>query len=295
MCKVYFLLIMVIFGSLQLSAQFDLPTTQILCSRIGIAEDSSLIAYDHTLIRGIESSYVNQVRFHSEDEFVLTAENPSRYTDIYHVNLEDESMTRLSASGFSEFSPYRTGTDALFTLTVEDTGDDSNNPQRLWYHDFRQNASVALFPQVNNIGYFEPLSSTQVALFLIHDVPRLAIGDVSTSKMNYFITGGGRCMRRINDEELAFVHIIDESTRYIKVYNYITGQKSFVIGMPGDGQDFAMLDDGSYLSMDGHKLMIYHPDRHSSWQLLHSYESLRTHRTSRIATNGVNRIAIIYE
>ena len=212
--------------------------------------------------------YNNQAQFFNNGWIYITSDyRDSAFTDIIALNIDKKEFFKVTdTQGISEFSPTPIPNSNEFcTVRIERDGKD----QSLWEYPLsREHAGKRLFPALKNIGYFCWLNPTNVAMFLVGDPHQLVIGNTSTEKIQTIATNPGRCLKTDHKSKLYFVEKILSDIWLLKSYNPTENTTQAIIKMPTGKEDFTLLPDGTFISALAGKILAFHPDKDSGWQMI---------------------------
>jgi hypothetical protein len=231
--------------------------------------------------------YNNQPQFFSPNELYLTVQFPSdtNQTDIYALNLLTRTTTRVTATTTPEYSPtLMPGGRRFSAVRVEENG-----AQRLWSFPLdRADNGYPVFPALTNIGYHCWLRDTLAAVFLVGEgtTPH-ALGIVGTGKQQPVRVAFniGRCLQKMPDGRLAYVHKATDQTWFLKAYDPVKGGSDILITMPAGSEDFAVLADGIFLAGQGAKIVQCNPGRQNVWQEIADLSTYGVRSISRLAVS----------
>ncbi|MBK8969505.1 MAG: hypothetical protein IPM36_23150 [Lewinellaceae bacterium] len=231
--------------------------------------------------------YNNQPQFFSPNELYLTVQFPAdtNQTDIYALNLLTRTTTRVTATTTPEYSPtLMPGGRRFSAVRVEENG-----AQRLWSFPLdRADNGYPVFPALTNIGYHCWLRDTLAAVFLVGEgtTPH-ALGIVGTGKQQPVRVAFniGRCLQKMPDGRLAYVHKATDQTWFLKAYDPVKGGSDILITMPAGSEDFAVLADGIFLAGQGAKIVQCNPGRQNVWQEIADLSTYGVRSISRLAVS----------
>jgi len=221
-----------------------------------------------------KGGYNNQAMFFSFNELYVSSQIlPDTLTDIYKLNLTNESISQVTNSpSISEYSPTPCPDKTNFT-TVRIEQD--RVTQTLWQYPLNQaTLGIRLFPKLNNIGYHAWINDEEIALFLVGEPHTLAVGNLKTGKIETIVDKVGRCIKKIDDHTFCFVHKINPTVWTIKRYDTSAKAMTIVTELPADVEDFEILIDGSILIGDRHLLKKTNPIQGQEWKIIADFSAL---------------------
>lgn len=241
--------------------------------------------------------YNNQPQFFSPNEIYLTVQFPSdtNQTDIYALNLPTRTTTRVTATTTPEYSPtLMPGGRRFSAVRVEENG-----AQRLWSFPLdRADNGYPVFPALTNVGYHCWLRDTLAAVFLVgegsapHALGIVGIGRQQPTRVAFNI---GRCLQKMPDGRLAYVHKATDQTWFLKTYDPVKGGSDILITMPTGSEDFAVLADGTFLAGQGAKLFHCDLSRQKTWQEIADLRTYGIHNISRLALSADGKLALVVQ
>ena len=236
--------------------------------------------------------YNNQPNWASEDEIYFTSDYKAYgLTDIYKMNLSTHSLTRITKTEESEYSPQR-NTDGNITAVRQELDDSQSVPQTLWSYPGDLNSYGSnLIPIRSDIGYYCMLPSDQVALFIVGDKSSLRIADLNDADEDFISYNVGRCMRYDNKGGLLYVQKLG-STWLLKRRVVDAGLTQTITPMLDDVEDFDILSNGNIIAGKGSVLYIYNMSTKDSWQKLVDLGSAGIDQITRLAYNK-NKLVIV--
>ena len=245
-----------------------------------------------------ENGYNNQPAFINNGELYISVRYPNDdQTDIYLLDLYRKTKSQVTETVEGEFSP--TLMPDLFSFSavrVEQNGD-----QRLWqFPTDRLDNGKPVFKYITNIGYHHWMNSRRVALFLVgNNTNELAVADVATDQVTTILKNIGRCFQTSSKGDLLFVHKVSPRTWYIKKLNtYDKFDKGEIVAqtLPG-GEDFVVLDDGTFIMGNGSKLFKFHPsfDNEKGWQEIADFDYYGIRNITRLAVSDDGKLAVVTE
>jgi hypothetical protein len=241
--------------------------------------------------------YNNQPKFFSDNELWLTIQTPAdtTQTEIYSLDLVLKTITRVTQTSTSEFSPTPIpGGKRFSSVRIEEDGN-----QRLWSFPLdRSDAGRPEFPRLFDVGYHCWLSDTLVAFFIVgnEDAPHtLQVAGTRAQVPRRVASNIGRCLLKTAEGNLAFVQKATEQTWFLKTWNPGSNQQEIVIKMPSGSEDFAILSDGSYLAGAGSRLWIYKHGKDTDWREMANLSKYGVNKITRLAVSKDGKLAVVVE
>jgi hypothetical protein len=183
--------------------------------------------------------YNNQPAFTSDGQYLLfAASTDSLQTDIYSFSLTDSTITRLTTTEESEFSPVMYETGKISVVRVE-----KNKAQRLYVLD--KDMAYEGYPLVHfndSVAYYGWAGKDDVALTVL-DHGKTALHFFNIPSQQYILLRQektGRCFARTSSGEICFVIKETDSTGMIVRFDpvneifvpwcpLLTGSEDFII------------------------------------------------------------------
>ena len=212
-----------------------------------------------------KSGYNNQPQFF-DDKVVYFSTNyyDKSQTEIAKFDLFEKSLTRITYTEEKEYSPTPVpGRNAFSVVRVE--SDEKTQSLSLYPLDGIGYAKRYM-NNTNNIGYHCWLDDSTLGLFLV-EAPHhnLAVADAQSERRKIILDNVGRCLKPDKNGNLLFVHKQNPAEWFIKRYDIETKKSKTIVGLPGEVEDFEVLNDGTFLIGKGSMLMKYNPTRDSEW------------------------------
>ena len=242
--------------------------------------------------------YNNQPQWVNNNELYLAVQTPydTNQTDILSLSLLNNTVTRVTATAESEYSPTPMSDRRTFSCVRVDVGANGGT-QRLWSYPYdRLNSGRDLLPLHQDIGYYCWLSDKKVALFIVSGSQNyLKLANVDDQSSIQLVSGIGRSMARMNDGKLAFVQKATPKSWQIKVLDPVSYNSSVLIETLPGSEDFALLADGTFIMGNGAKLYAFNPtDATREWRELVDLSKYGLTNIKRISiSREMDKIAIV--
>lgn len=279
-------------GLLNLNAQ-DVPVTNLYLFQLEMNGIDLDFTQPQFLTKFNLNGYNNQPSFFSNNELYITAQHAGqKQTDIYAFDLKKQTMTQVTATPESEFSPTKMPNGFWFSAVRVER--DADATQRLWKFPIdRLGAGEPVFPYVRNVGYHFWLNRSNVALFIVGNPNQLVLADAEDgSSIRLNINNPGRCFQRLSNGNMAFVHKETDETWRIKEMD-ATGQTKNIVETLGGSEDFVILRDGTFLMGRGSKLYAFRPGKSEDWKLIGDFKNFGINRITRMAVSADGKIAMV--
>lgn len=240
--------------------------------------------------------YNQQPNFFSNNDLYLTVQLPAdtTQTDLYSLQLTSQTITRVTETAISEYSPtLMFGGQRFSTVVVEADG-----TQRLVSYALERSADGGRleFPNVTGVGYHCWLRDTLAALFIVgqNDTPHvLYTAGTRGQKLQRITANPGRCLLPLASGKLAYVQKATEQTWYLKTYDPQQQSSEILTKMPPGSEDFALLPNGAYLCGNGSKLWQYRAGRQANWQEVGDLSKYGVKNISRLAVSRDGKLAVV--
>ena len=210
--------------------------------------------------------YNNQPNFISEDVILFSTNYYSAdQTEIAQFELFDETLTRITFTDESEYSPQKMSDSNQFSC-VRVESDKITQSLSVYPMDGIGYAK-RLLHNTNNVGYYSWINKNKVAMFLVEEPNHnLAIADIDSEKRKIILDKIGRTLHMTPKGELLFVHKQTEDEWFIKSYNFLSNQSRTITKTISGIEDFELLNDGTLLMGNGSILHQYNPkSSEKSW------------------------------
>ena len=297
------LLLLFILLTVSVQAQ-RLPATNLLLFEMNQLNDSIFQFKSPQFLSDFnKTGYNNQPYFMSDDVLYVTVQTPldTMQSDIYALNLKKQSLTMITATIESEFSPTfippRSDDDLKYYFSCIRVEADGQNSQRLWKFpmDRSSNGEPAL-RTINNIGYHYWIDYRDVLLFLVGDPHQLVIADTRDESTRFVANNIGRCFQELPNGDIAYVQKSDSGNWLIKKINSRTYRTELITATLSDSEDFVVLNDGTIIMAQGSKLYKFNRAIDISWTEIADFSYYGMTKISRLAVNGAeNKLVMVIE
>lgn len=199
--------------------------------------------------------YDNQPAFVQEGGALLFSSVRGDQTDVYRYDVAADSVSQVTLTTQSEYSPTPRPNDMMTVVRVETDG-----RQRLWEYTMDGAPEALVLPALDSVGYHAWVDEEHVALFVLGDPPTLQYATVATGNRDTMATRIGRSLQRIPGERaVSFVKVAEDSTTSIHALHAGPTSVRQLTATPGSqrGVDHAWMPDGTLLMADSTRLYAW--------------------------------------
>lgn len=237
----------------------QLPSTNIYCFDMEKFGDQMEFKNAKFLTGFNPKGYNNQPQWVNNNELYISVQTPfdTNQTEIYSLSLLNNTLTQVTATHESEYSPTLMPDRKNISCIRADAT--RQGTQRLWTYPMdRGNIGRDLLTLHQDIGYHCWISDKKLALFIVNGQNNyLKIVNVDDQSSIQLSGGIGRSMARLSDGKLVFVQKATPQTWYIKTMDLSSYMSEIVVETLPGSEDFALLPDGTFLMGSGSKLYSY--------------------------------------
>lgn len=238
--------------------------------------------------------YNNQPAFFSNSELYITVQTPfDAQPDLYLLDLDKKTRTRVTESNEGEFSPSRMPDYYNFSaIRQEINGRDTL--LRLWQFPIdRLTNGKPVFKYLNNIGYYCWLDARRVAVYILKDGNYLAIADIGTDEQNRFATNVGRCFLKMPNGNIAYVQKnAGGEWLLMEKFTNRNESKKIVNTLPGV-EDFSIMPDGTFIMGRGSKLYKFNRFSDKDWMEIADLRFYGIKNISRLTVSNDYKLALV--
>lgn len=228
------------------------------------------------------AGYDNQPVFSPDNRFVYyVSMRESAQTDVYRYNIKDSSITQVTNTPESEYTPSIMPTDGKSIVVVRVEPDST---QRLWRFDANGSNPTLLLDSVKRVGYYGWLGSSALGLFILGQergqayslhLSRFDADNPHGSglpKPDSIESKIGRCIRRVpsilsgSQNAASFVHKMNDSLWMIKRVNVSNRIVSQICPALEGAEDYAWTRNGTLIMGRGLQLFIRNARKDNSWK-----------------------------
>ncbi len=234
--------------------------------------------------------YDNQPVFFNND-YVMYSAYMDGQNDIMIVDLYDNKVTNLTNTKESEYSPFPMERyNSFATVRVEESG-----AQRLWMFPIEGKKSPSLiFEKIAPVGYFA-WNKDQVLMFVLGQPASLVMANPNEVDDKIITSNIGRTIKVVPDSpNFTFEKREENGDMMIHVLNTVNNELTPVIKKPQGANDWAITQEGTYITSVGSKLLSFNPKKDQEWQAVMDLADMGAKGITRMAVNGNNkRLALV--
>ncbi len=271
----------------------QLPTTNIYTLDLKSNEQKVLLN-NVTLVTNFNSDgYNNQPHFINNDELLITSNyNALGLTDIWHLTLDEQKLTRITKTEESEYSPTPMSNGLDFSVVRQELDDSPTVPQVLWSYPMdRSTEGSQVIDDLDNIGYHVWVTQERVAFFLVDEPSELLLYDTKRKTSTHIAYDVGRCIKVDKTGHIYYVQKTTEG-QTIRSYDIYLGRSKRVADTIEGQVDFDLLPNGHLIAADGAQLKTFIPLVSAQWSDLMDLSSTGIKKISRIASSQ-GKLAIV--
>ncbi len=289
------LLCLTAFLSLSLSAQDELPHTQLYLFQLDYDNGKPFLTKPVYLTAFNAGGYNNQPYFVSENELYFTAqlagEEPAQ-TDIWSMDLAEGTLTRITQTVESEYSPRLMPGSFYFTAVRVEA--DAEATQRLWKFPLDHlDGGEPVFPTIRKVGYYAWIDRRRVLMFIVNEPPLLILANTDEYAWERVTNNPGRCMQHRPDGKMLMVHKESPSKWVIVALDPETHEMEPVVTCLPGSEDFVALPNGAILQGSGSKLYYYMPGQSTDWEEIADLREYDILSITRLAVNKKGQLVLV--
>lgn len=210
--------------------------------------------------------YTNQPWFVGNNDLLVSVRRKGdTQNDLYHLQLSNHSIKRLTKTAANEYSPRLDPSKEYLSMVRQVEG--VSMDQQVILSRFSGGASQSITPDRRDIGYYAWIDQSNLALFRIEgEGSRLEKYNIVDQKSRKITSEIGRSLWTDGSGAVLYVHKFSPDYWYLKKYQPEQFTMDIIVQTPGETEDFAVAPDGTiFMGLNG-KLLFYHPDHQTSWK-----------------------------
>jgi hypothetical protein len=282
------------FSLLCVTAFSQLPNTQIFIFDLKEDEAGFKIENGSYVSSFNPGGYNNQPYFIDGQTLLISSDwrTPGK-TDIYRLELSTGKAIRLTATEQNEFSPsYDKGNSMIYVVQQETDTVGAGSQQLFWaYPKDLSDFGRPILESVKNVGYYETLDSSRIALFTVGPPHKLVIYNLADNSEQFVAYNIGRSFRADGSGGVYYVQEIG-NTRVIRNFSTASGTSRRIAQMLPDQIDFGLTADGDLLAGQGTKLYLFDMKERRSWEEIAELGNLKSGEITRIRVFD-NKVGIV--
>ena len=277
------------------TADAQIPNTHIYLFKMEQFGDSLFQFNNPQLLTAFnEKGYNNQPAFFSNDEIYFSMGDASGTipTNIVSLNLRTKVKTEITLSADREYSPTPLIEPYYFSCVRQEA--DGKDTQRLWVFPIdRSSKGQPILPKTTGVGYHCWLGNEIVALFIVGDPVKLAIANTKDKTVQTITSNIGRCLQRMENGNLAYIHKTSESNWTIKELDLETMRSTTIVSTVPQSEDFVILPKNTFVMASGSKLYKYQKGWDIGWLEIGDFSKLGLKNITRMAVSNDGKIALV--
>lgn len=234
--------------------------------------------------------YDNQPAFFNND-YILYSAYDNGQNDIMIIDLYENKVTNLTNTGTSEYSPFPMERyNSFATVRVEEDG-----TQRLWLFPMEGKASPrVIFEKIAPVGYFA-WNKDQILMFVLGQPATLVKANPNNVDDKIITSNIGRTIKVIPESpDFAFEKREENGDITIYRLNSVNNETTAIIKKPKGASDWAITQQGTYVTSVGSKLLSFNPKRDKDWSEVTDLGETGAKGITRMAVSGNNkRLALV--
>lgn len=243
-------------------ARAQVPDTDIWLSALTVDGDSIWIGPPRNLTQ--RPGYDNQPCFLGTSRaFLFVSADSKARTDVFRYDLGTASITRVTATPESEYSPTPLGTPERGFCAVRVEADST---QRLWRFDLDGSHAAPVMSDVDSVGYFSWMDERTVAVFVVGRPHTLRVVDVPTQRESIVARDIGRSILEVpGGRGTSFLAASGAGHYRFFVLPSPTRAPVALIDAVGEAQDAAWLGDTLFMA-SGSRVFASRPFSGAGWR-----------------------------
>lgn len=272
-----------------------MPATDLFLFQLTQDDSSRWHIHAPQLLSGFNpGGYTNQPAFITDDTlFVSVRKTSEDQNEIYALDLHALSLTRVTRTPQNEFSPLGHPDGDSFSCVRQETARDTMDQQVYIYPLDKSENGRPAFSDVRNVGYHCWLTEEKIALFLVGEPVRLALGNTMADTYRIWVSDIGRCLQRTPSGNLAYVHKYTDEFWYLKEMDVETRRSEIITRVPIGSEDFVLTAEGVCFMGHGSLLSVFDPAISDEWVPVLDLSMYGISKITRLAINSRNQLAVV--
>lgn len=215
--------------------------------------------------------------------------------DLLIADLDRKTLEILTKTTSGEYSTsFRNVQEKKLLSVIRMEFVESDTLVRLWELPLdASHPGKPLFPEILYSGYHLWLNSSEVILFEVGSPTQLVLRSlVDPSKMIVLTEWPGRCFKKTKNGDVIFLNQSKEVLRFTPSL-----KQTMPLGnLPGNGQDFEIMDNDFILASSEKKLFLSNLNQIPlQWTEVFDLSIIEGGKITRIASNNKNKLALVVE
>jgi len=282
--------LMLVLGTAQVAGAQAPPATDIFLAPLSISAEGRPVVGKPVNITN-RPGYDNQPAFTPDSKSILfTSIHEDGQSDIYRYDLGPKTITRLTSTPESEYSPtFMPGGQRFSVIRVE-----RDSAQRLWSFAYDGSDPQLLVPTVKPVGYHAWIDPDNLALFVLGNPNALVHYDLRSGHVDTLARNIGRSLApTIGGGGFSFTAHDTGGVMKLKTMSWPYQTVADVVALPRGTEDILWLARDLVLSSEGSKLVSWKPGT-KDWQDVVDLAPFGLTRISRLAVSQDGRsLAIV--
>ncbi len=226
--------------------------------------------------------YDNQPSFTPDGKMIyFSSVRDTTQSDIYAIDLSDNSTKQITNTVESEYSPVFTNDGNSFTVVRVE----KDSTQRMWEFAKNGTSQKVILPKIDSVGYYCKIDEKHFAFFMVTEPSTMVIADAKKQTTLAIDKNIGRCIKRIPGEN-AIMYLVKKSDKQwvLKKYDLDKNRISIVSIIPPVSEDFIWTNDNKILMARNNQFWIYnYSAENPEWKMISEIKELTGKKIYRLA------------